>query len=278
MTIQSLFPSPIEYTIIDGLEIRYSRARRAGAETILLLSPMPESIYAFLPIWSALSAKYDLLAVDLPGFGKSQGRPEVIAPEAMGTFIAGLVSHFELERPHAVGPDIGTSSLLFAAANNPGIFRTVTIGSGGASFPLEVESTLKDLIEAPSIDAFRDLDVAGLIDTVLSSLKTYSVPETVRRDYIESYEGGRFAECTRLVRRYPDELPILKERLSEVTIPVLIIAGLQDPYVPVTNAEYLERMLPHGRLAVVNTGHLVWEDEAETYALLVLDFVAGGEI
>jgi hypothetical protein len=34
---------------------------------------------------------------------------------------------FGLRRPHAVGPDIGTSTLLFTAAKHPGLLRSIVI-------------------------------------------------------------------------------------------------------------------------------------------------------
>jgi pimeloyl-ACP methyl ester carboxylesterase len=34
-----------------------------------MLSPWPESIFAYLPMWDALAARCSLIAVDLPGFG-----------------------------------------------------------------------------------------------------------------------------------------------------------------------------------------------------------------
>jgi pimeloyl-ACP methyl ester carboxylesterase len=268
------FPTRLETVRIDGLSIRHARAPRAGAETLMLLSPWPESILAFLPIWASLAERYDVLALDLPGFGGSEGRPDVIAPEAMGNFIANAARHFGLERPHAIGPDIGTSSLLFAAANHPDAFASITVGSGGAAYPLEVESTLKELIAAPSLEPLMNIDVKELIDGVLGGLQNYTAPDFVRDDYIASYRGkGRFAESARLVRRYPHELPLLKERLGGIKTPVLVIAGQHDPFVPVSNGRFLVDRLPIARLEIVDTGHLVWEDAAETYARLVLDWV-----
>jgi pimeloyl-ACP methyl ester carboxylesterase len=50
--------------------------------------------------------------VDLPGFGPR--RPDVA--EAMGDFVIKLAQHYGIDRMHAVGPDVGTLALLFAAA------------------------------------------------------------------------------------------------------------------------------------------------------------------
>lgn len=81
-------PAELQHAQIDGLSIRFARSERAEAETLLLLRPWPESIFAFLPTWARFAAQYDILALDLPGFGQSEGRLDVIGPEAMGKFIA----------------------------------------------------------------------------------------------------------------------------------------------------------------------------------------------
>ena len=270
---RSQFPAELERATIDGLSVRFARARRPGAETVLLLSPWPESLMAFLPIWDRLAETYDVLALDLPGFGGSEGRPDVIAPQAMGHFIEKAVRHFGLVRPHAVGPDIGTSALLFAAADHPETFSSITIGSGAVSYPMEVASALADKIAAP-IEALREIVVEDFVDSVLASIKNYTVPPFARQDYVESYHGERYVESARFVRRYPEELRILKERLGSIQTPALVIVGREDPFVPISNGQYLAGRLPNVRLEIVDAGHFVWEEAAESYASLLLDWAA----
>ena len=55
----------------------------------------------------------------MPGFGHSDGRPELIAPDASGAFLAGLIDEWGLGAPHVVGPDVGTAAALFLAAKAP---------------------------------------------------------------------------------------------------------------------------------------------------------------
>lgn len=271
--VPSRFPAELETATIDGLLVRYAHAPRPAAETLLLLSPWPESLMAFLPIWERLTASYDVLALDLPGFGGSEGRANVIAPEAMGDFIEKAVRHFGLVRPHAVGPDVGTSALLFAAANHPQAFASITIGSGAVSYPLDVASALADLIAAP-IEALREIVAEELIDAVLATMPGHVVPPFVRQDYVDSYQGERYVESARFVRRYPEELRLLGERLNGIKTPVLVIVGRADPFVPVANGQYLADRLPNARLAIVDAGHFVWEEAAERYADHLLAWTA----
>src|SRR5262245_22040998 len=107
------------YRAIDGLSIRYAESEPRD-EHALLLSPWPESIYAYESIWSRLAERMHLVAVDLPGFGQSERRDALMSPRAMGEFIVRIADAFELENPHVVGPDIGTGAALFAAALHPG--------------------------------------------------------------------------------------------------------------------------------------------------------------
>lgn len=272
--LQTQFPAAIETTQIDGLSIRYARTPKDGAETLLLLSPWPESLMAFLPVWSRFAEKYDVLAIDLPGFGHSEGRPDVIAPEAMGEFVVKVVAHFGLIRPHAVGPDIGTSTLLFAAANHPELFSSITIGSGGVAYPLDVTSSLKQWIDYPTLEPLQNIDIPAKINATLGTLEHYQVPDFVREDYISSYSGkGRFAESARFVRLYPKALEVLRDRLADIKTPVLVITGQHDPFVPVSNGQYVVERVPDSHLEIVNSGHLVWEDAAEAYVGFVLNWV-----
>src|SRR5262249_47772718 len=107
----------------------------------------PESIYAYEPMWPQLEKHARLVAVDLPGFGRSEGRSKLMTPRAMGEFIVRIADEFELERPHVVGPDVGTAAALFAAALHPTRLHSLVIGTGATAVPLQVGGELRKWIE-----------------------------------------------------------------------------------------------------------------------------------
>ena len=96
---------------IDGLSIRYAESERRDVD-VLLLSPWPESIYSYEPTWNRLAADTHLVAIDLPGFGHSERRDALMSPRAMGEFLVRVADTFGLEKPHVVGPDVGTAASL----------------------------------------------------------------------------------------------------------------------------------------------------------------------
>jgi len=178
--VQERQPFDVAWQIIDGLKVRYATGG-SGGERVMLLSPWPESIFAFAPIWVGLAKQFNVLAIDLPGFGRSEARDDLFAPQKMGEFIVKAIEAFGLTSIHAVGPDIGTPSLLFAALARPTLFRSLIVGAGAATYPLVVEGNLKSMIEA---DVLPPLNAGEVIGRFLGSIRGYAVPGFVRDDSI----------------------------------------------------------------------------------------------
>ena len=109
----------MRFRLIGGLTVRFA-ASQDGRDPALLLSPWPESLLAFEPVWSRLAEQAHLVAVDLPGFGHSQRSDSLLSPRAMGEFIIAAADAFGLDHPHVVAPGTGTTAALFAAARASG--------------------------------------------------------------------------------------------------------------------------------------------------------------
>lgn len=263
------------FRAIDGLSIRYADSGAArGGPTILLTSPWPESIYAFASMWGSLAEHARLFAIDLPGFGASELRDDLLSPRAMGDFLARVIDETALGKPHIVAPDVGTSAALFAAAAHPDTFSSVIVGTGGAAVPIELGEPLRSWVLDPDLEKYRRIDPRVIVDTAVGTIAG-GITEEAHDDYRACYAGDRFVESMRYVRRYPDELPALAELLSEIATPVTLINGREDRVVPVVNAEFLHDRLPNSRLEMIDAGHFVWEEAPDEYASIVLEATVG---
>src|SRR6476660_1285199 len=112
-----LTASPITtyFRVSDGVRVRYADTKADSDVSVLLLAPWPETLWAFRRIWGRVSAIGRVVAIDLPGFGHSDGRPELIAPDTSGAFLARMIDEWDLGAPHVVGPDVGTAAARFAS-------------------------------------------------------------------------------------------------------------------------------------------------------------------
>ena len=267
----------LEFRTVAGVRIRYADSGASRERTLLLTSPWPESVYAFAPMWAMLAEHVRLFAVDLPGFGGSERRVDLLSPRAMGGFLAQLIVEADLGRPHIVAPDVGTSAALFAAAAHPERVASVIVGTGGAAVPIQLGEPLRSWVLDPDLEKYRRHRSRTSIVNVAVDTIAGGVPDEIRADYLDCYDGDRFVESMRYVRRYPEELPVLAELLPQIATPVTIINGRHDRVVPVANAEFLDERLPSSRVVLIDAGHFVWEEAPAEYASIILDSIAGNQ-
>jgi pimeloyl-ACP methyl ester carboxylesterase len=275
MSVWSSTPIQPQFRTIDGLSVRFAESEERD-DHAMLLSPWPESLFAFEPTWGRLAERAHLVAIDLPGFGHSERRDALLSLRAMGEFVVRVADAFGLENPHGIGPDVGTGALLFAGALYPGRWRSFVVGSAAAAFPLQLGGSLKEWVEARDLEGYRRADPRQIVAGSLNDIERYTLPDYVREDYLSGYEGDRFVESMRYVRSYATELPVLRDLLPSIETPVQIIAGERDRAVPSINADFLHQRLPKSKLDIVDAGHFAWEDAADEYAAVVTSWWSGG--
>src|SRR5215472_13651358 len=262
------------FRTVDGVRIRCADSGGSHGPTVVLTSPWPESIYAFEAMWESLSEHARLFAVDLPGFGASERREDLMSPRAMGGFLTELIAEADLGAPHIVAPDVGTAAALFAAAAHPERIAGAIVGTGGAAVPIQLGEPLASWVLDPDLDKYRKMDPRAIVGVALDTIAG-GIPDDIRADYLACYGGDRFADSMRYVRRYPEELPVLAGLLPQITVPVTINNGRHDRVVPLPNAEFLDQRLPSSRLVILDAGHFVWEEAPAKYASIILDSITG---
>ena len=178
----------VRFRTIDGVRIRYADSGSPQKPAVVLTSPWPESVYAFAPIWASLAGHARLFAVDLPGFGASERREDLLSPRAMGDFLARPVAEADLGAPHIVAPDVGTAAALFAAAAHPERRASATVGTGGAAVPIQLGEPLASWVLDPDLDQYRKMDPRAIVG---AGHHRRRIPDNIRADYLACYDGHR---------------------------------------------------------------------------------------
>ncbi|MFD3554161.1 alpha/beta fold hydrolase [Streptomyces goshikiensis] len=100
--------------------------RKGAGEPLLLLHGIGHHLQAWHPVTDVLAGQYDVIAVDLPGFGASQPLPAGVpydlatVAEALGALCTAL----GVDRPHVAGNSLG--GLLALEMGRTGLARSVT--------------------------------------------------------------------------------------------------------------------------------------------------------
>ena len=266
--------------VLEGFA--YFSAGESNATTVLLIHGNGDEADSWRHIFVPLSTAHRVIALDLPGFGRS-----VAAGDGTVANLARSVQRF-LELLGAVGVHLVGSSLggvvtAHVAANAPRLTRSLTIigGSSPALGGLQANPALQPLLEVGTGEMYytglRDLGQ----DASFESLRPYyaaldALPaadlEFLRqrvwaRVWSDSQRTAFFAGLRSLFTdTAPLELPVL---------PTLLIWGEFDGIVPISHAQMLLGQLPHASLEVIaGSGHLPQQEQPTTVLRVLEDFFA----
>ena len=86
-----------------------NHVRRGEGEPLLLIHPLGSELVVWEPVIELLAAERDVIAVDMPGFGKSPPLPEGAAytPQGLAAALAGFLDGLGIERAHLAGNSLG---------------------------------------------------------------------------------------------------------------------------------------------------------------------------
>ena len=256
----------------DGQRLHVGR-RGAGPPLLLITG-----IGAHLDMWAPfarLVAGRELIAFDAPGTGRSPrpGRP--LRMSSLAAMVRALLDELELDRVDVLGYSWGGGLAQELARRAPDRVRRLVLCATG-----------------PGLGGVPPRPLAALM---LATPARYFHPRLLALS-VPHIAGGRTArdptaftdEAAERLQRPPDPLGYAYQLyaaagwsslpwLHRLRQPTLVVAGEDDPSVPLRNARILAGRIPDARLEVVEGGgHLFLLDEPESAAGAIGAFLDGG--
>lgn len=267
-----------EHRDIAGVRVRIATGGQADGPTLLMLCPLPQSILAFDPVWETLGARFNLVALDLPGFGRSEGGVEFMTFKAQGDYLAAFIAEMGLVDVHLVGPDIGMGAALYHAIHHEHRLKSLIIGDGPGIAPSKNGSVIERMVVSPFWrTVFRVAGAKAFVEAAnrLAYVNYTPRPEEVA-DYVASY-SDRIPAVLKWFSGYPESLASVDPHLAGLDLPVQVFWGDKDQLLYLDNGERLDTRLPRSRLHVFEAcGHFSYQDRHEHFARLVTEWVGGG--
>ena len=267
-----------EYRSIGGVKVRCAEGGKQDGPVVLLLSPLPQSILCYDPIWPKLTAQCHVLALDLPGFGRSEGGLEFMSFEAQGRFLHQFVQTQGLKHVHLVGPDVGMAAALHYVIHQDHDAASLLIGDGPGILPSANGSIINKAVDSGFWRMmFQITGAKAFVEGGYRLACVNYVPSADEvADYVASYDG-RIGAVTHWFKTYPENLATVDPHLAALDLPVQLFWGDLDAFLLVDNAHRLHERLPRSRLQVFERcGHFSYQDKPEEFAQMILDWVGGG--
>ncbi|WP_433337745.1 alpha/beta fold hydrolase [Spirillospora sp. CA-294931] len=246
----------------QGRQVAWERT--GSGPPLVLCHGTPFSSVLWRPFAERLSRDFTVHLWDMPGYGlSSKHAGHAVDFGAQAEAFAALLSHWGLDRPHVVAHDFGGAVSLRAHLSLDVAYASLM---------------LVDVVAIPPSGSPFFRFVQDHPD-VLGGLPGY-VHEAIVRAYIQraSHRGLRETDLDALTRPWLGEdgqpafyrqIAAYDERFLEenernlggMSIPVRIVWGAQDTWIPTSTAERLRSLIPGADLTLVDgAGHLIHYD------------------
>ncbi|MED4228575.1 alpha/beta hydrolase [Neobacillus cucumis] len=233
---------------------------------ILLIHGFASSTYTFRRIIPLLQKRFSILAVDLPGFGKSEKSTSfVYSFQNYAKLMIECIDKFGFENiyivAHSMGGQIALNMALLAPER---INKLILLCSSGYLKPAK-----KLLIWSSYLPFFEKLIHYSVHrKEVKDHLRNVFFDHSlINEELIQEFgrpltEKGFYKALIRLLRHREGDL--LPQQLQKIEVPTLLIWGVEDRVVPLEVGQQLVRDLPVAQLITYEkTGHLITEERPD---------------
>jgi len=274
-------PWPARRVTIGGamLHVRDTPASSPTVEPAVYVHGLGGSSQNFTDVAGLMADRFDGQAVDLPGFGYSDPSPRY-SLESFAATLVGYLEHDGRGPVHLVGNSLGGSIAVRVAALRPDLVRSLTLISPAMPF-LDPRRTahgpflpLLALPRAERIFAWglTRLTAEEMADQVLqvcfgdtrkaSAQRRAEAMEEIRLRYtVEHYPRAYLGTLRGLVssflRAYLPGSNSQWRLAARITVPTLVIGGLNDRVVDARVPIQVARVIPDSRLLMLpGVGHV----------------------
>ncbi len=226
---QEAMSSNGKFATINGLKIYYEESGQGTAVVLL------HHFFATASLWKTyvpeLSKKYRVIAVDLPGHGRSDymDTTKVFLHKRATEYIIGLIDFLKLDSVYLIGASSGGSITLQLAILRPDLVKRAVVIAGHIYYPKDQREMVASWGNVPNAG---EIATHGREKAVL-----------LRKQF--NYFSQLYGD--------PSFTP---DVLSTIHAKTLIIHGDKDSLAPISNALGMYQNIPNSHLWIVpNTGH-----------------------
>ena len=254
----------------NDIQINYKLSGRKNAPVVVLSHSLGSSLVMWDPQMEALEPDFQVLRYDTRGHGGSEASGEPYTLELLSDDAIGLLDALSIDTVHFVGLSMGGMIGQCLVLNHSDRLESLALCDTAAIIPEEAQSIWQE-----RIDTVRGKGVQALVEPTLERWFTPSFLRldsarvgVIRKQFLATSMEG-YIGCLEAIRR----LNFL-DRLSEIRMPTLIIAGEDDPGAPAVACEAMHKRISNSRLVILPSArHLSNVEQPEAFNSALVSFL-----
>ncbi len=246
-------------TIVNNLAVEYED--HGNGPVLLLLHGWQDNLHTFDKLFPILLKSWRVIALDLPGFGKSESPKTAWNLSVYVAFVKEFLKKIDVSPNVIIGHSFGgriaikgLSTKILAA------HKVVLIASAG----IAKTNTARSLL----------FTYAAKIGKVVTYIPPFFFYRNTLRKRLYDRSGSDYMNAGALKETF---LNVVREDLSHdaesITIPVLLLWGSNDTQTPLSDGQKFARMIHGAKLQVFEgAGHFVHREKPKEVAQAIRSF------
>ncbi|WGW11258.1 alpha/beta hydrolase [Saxibacter everestensis] len=248
---------------------------------VVMCHGTPWSSTVWSPFAEALSADFSVYLWDMPGYGQSSKQPSHdVDLGTQAELLRDILQYWELESPQVVAHDYGGAVSLRAHLLHGASYASLALVDVVALHPwgsdffrlvaenAEVFAAQPTAIHRGALEAY----IAGASHRGLSPEQMNALTEP----WLSAEgQGAFYRQIAAADERYTDEI---QDLYAAIDIPVKVIWGRNDTWIPADRATQLAQLIPGAELELIdNAGHLIQYDAPVQLATALQRWLTAGQ-
>ncbi|NTW98106.1 MAG: alpha/beta fold hydrolase [Oscillochloris sp.] len=288
-TAQMPLPAAIKHlsctvTLEPGLRIHYYEAGDPAAPPLVLIHGLGDEADTWRHVLEPLGATHRVIALDLPGFGRSSHPRRAYSLGFFARTVAQLLAGLGVERATLVGSSLGAAVAQRIALGQPDRVERLVLIDGGLPVHSGRPPAALWWFLAPGVGELAYTSLRRSQDEAYATLRPYyadldGLPEDDRaflreRVWARVWSAGQRRAFLSALRWLAVERTLrareLRARLAGLHVPTLLVWGEHDRVVARAEGEALAALLPNARLELIaGAGHLPQQERPAEVAALI---------
>ncbi|NLC48663.1 MAG: alpha/beta hydrolase, partial [Tenericutes bacterium] len=218
--------------LIKNVNINYSNYENNSDISLVFLHGWGQNIEMMLPIAKPFLKKYNVLIIDLPGFGLSDEPVETWTGYDYADAVYELVTKLKIKSPIIIGHSFG--------------------GKIGIIYSLKYKVKKLVLLASPFKRKVTKDTLRIKIYKTMKKIPLLRKLESFAKKHVGSTDYRNASNVMRKVLVNHVNLD-LTEEIKNIKCPVLLIWGSNDSAVPLSDAKELEKLIPNAGLVIYDS-------------------------
>lgn len=245
--------------IVDGLMTNYQKT--GDGKVLLMIHGWGDSGRTFSALAKELEDKYQVVSLDLPGFGATQAPPELWGTADFAAFVKNFVDKLAINPYAILGHSFGGPVAMYLTQGSHKYKKLILLASAGIRNKKPIQSKL-----------FKLTAKAG--KGTLYALPAHKRNQLKRRLYGSiGSDALLLPHMEKIYRRIIGE--DMRRDAEHIHLPTLLIYGSKDKATPPGDGLVLHKLINGSELKVIDAGHFLHQEQPDHVAALIREFLRG---